>query len=171
VVSSANARSIAPAHPFDQPGADRDPFEHHAGRLDRQLPHQRREQQFGLDVGHGEPQHALFGGGIERRFDQQTLQLRQQRRQRLPQGIRARRQHRAAGPAHQQRIAQQRAQAAERAAHRRLAEPDRLARACRVAVVQQRVEHRQQVEIDRAKMPVVHGWHNELAFHTWSSAA
>ncbi|KAF1857280.1 hypothetical protein Lal_00014514 [Lupinus albus] len=66
-----------------------------------------------------------------------------------------RRLHPVAG-AHEQRVAHQRAQPAQRVADRRLADAQRLGRAGNVAGLQQRVEHLDQVEVERRVMNCFH---------------
>jgi len=56
----------------------------------------------------------------------------------------------AAGRAHEQRIAELAAQAPERAAHRRLRQPHLRRGARHAAVAEQRLEHRQQIEVGSA---------------------
>ena len=58
--------------------------------------------------------------------------------------------HHAAWGAHEDRIAEQGAEAVERVAHRRLREPDPLGRARDVALGEERVERHEEVEIDLA---------------------
>lgn len=77
------------------------------------------------------------------------LNLRQGGTDRALQRQRPGRRLHAAAHAHQQRVAEQLAQAVERVAHRRLAEGQALGGTGDIALAQQGVEHTQQVEIER----------------------
>jgi hypothetical protein len=99
----------------------------------------------------GDREGALGAGGIERARlldepDDLAEHLSHRRDQRLPLGGG---QH-PAGGAQEQRIAKERAQPAERRAHRRLREVQPARRARDVALAQERVQRDQQVEVDRA---------------------
>ena len=113
-----------------------------------QVAHERGQQHGLADVGHVDAQAARGAARVERLARAERAAHHGERvGERRRELERARRRQHAAARVHEQRIVELAAQPAERAAHRRLREAHVRGRARDVAVAQQRLEHRQQVQI------------------------
>ena len=109
-----------------------------------------------MNVGRDEADRAPLHSGIESHIAEQRADLLQCRRDLRCQSLGLGCQRERACLANEKRIVEQMAQAPERAAHRRLAQPDILSRLGYIAPAQQGIEDRQQVEVDAREMRFCH---------------
>jgi hypothetical protein len=70
----------------------------------------------------------------------------------------------AGGTAHEQLVAKRQAQAAQGVADRRLGQAQLGARPGRALLLQQGVEHPQQVEVEISEMHIIHDWRDGISF-------
>ena len=133
----------------------------HTGRLGAQATQQRR-QQGELDIiGKADTKHRGAGGGVEVGGAADGGGDRIQRRREQGEDLAGPRGRLHAAPgAHEQRIVEQRAQAGEGGADRRLAEKEFFRCPRHAALVHQRLEHDEHVEIDAAQVVAVHAKHS-----------
>ncbi len=121
----------------------------HRGRVLRQPREQRRQEDESAEIRARQRERARARLGVERRGPREGaahgLQGRCQRRAEL---LGARRGAQPQRRAHEERIAQERAQPAQRVAGGGLAQPHPLGRPRDAALGQERLEHHQEVQID-----------------------
>ena len=103
-----------------------------------------------MEIGHDEAQPAGRGGGIERARLQHRADAGKGVAEGWPQLLGAGGERVAARSLDEQRVGEQAAQPPERAARRRLANPEPLRRTGDVPLLEQGVEHHEEVQIDPA---------------------
>ncbi len=124
-------------------------FEPHARCDALQALDQRRQELDLAEVRHVEPERARRGGRIEARaVRERRFQQGERLSHRLAELARERRRVHAVGRAHEERVAEERAQPRERVGDRGLREPQPRGGRGDAAILQHRVEGAQQVEID-----------------------
>ncbi len=118
--------------------------------------------------GYGEA--ALGGGRVEARRGQGRLHLQQGRVQGRADLQRPGRRLHAGGAAREQLVVEQQPQPPQGMADRRLAEAQPVAGPGDVALVQQGVEHPQEIQVDLTEMNSAHGGRDNISFGSWCNA-